>query len=460
MKKILSIILVLCLALSLVACGKSQENTQSAGEDITETSAGTSKTTETSETEKPVTITLATSLYVEEPHQAAIDKLIEAYKKIKPNVTVEIYGAGYADYWDNITTEIMAGNEADITHMYSENIATYHDLRPEGVFEDLTPYMKGKGLEEKMTGQELCTYKDQILALSNYAYGTTGLFYRKSMLEEAGIDPESIRTWDDFYEASKKLTHGNQYAMGILTSSHAFVVSEWCRQLARVVSGGLYFPNGESGPYTADRINVNSPENLWAAEQWQKYLLVDKLGKPAPDKKDAREYFWNGICAFCHDGPWFIGMTESSYPEVMDDMGLIPNFDVVYNGKTYKPNPTNYVVVSCLSKNCENKDEAWSFMEWMTTEEAAKIIQDCGMIPSNKEYASSEEYTSTHELAGIFNSFLDDRYTTLVSDPSIPQLGELNQIMIDACQEMFSGGKDCKTVLDKAAEKCKEVMNK
>lgn len=462
MKKVLSILLVLLLALSTVACTAKME-APATSQEAPAPAAGSTETTQTVEAtteEEPVTITFATSLYVEEPHQLAIDALIEAYKEVRPNVTIEIYGAGYADYWNNVTTEIMAGNEADITQLYSENIVTYHELRPEGVFEDLAPYMEGKGIEEKMTGQELCTFDGQTLGLSNYAYGTSGLFYRKSMLAEAGIDPESIKTWDDFYEASKKLTHGDQYAMGILTSSHAFVCSEWSRQLARVVSNGLYFADGETGPYTADRINVNSPANVWAAEQWQKYLLEDKLGKPAPDKKDSREYFWNGIAAFCHDGPWFIGMTEASYPEVMDDMGLIPNFAVEYEGVTYKPNPTNYVMVTCLSKNCENKDEAWAFMEWMTSEEAAAIVQDCGMIPSNKAFASSDEYVSTHELAGTFNSFLDSTYTTLISDPPIAQLNELTQIMVDATQAMFAAGEDCQTVLDKAAEDCKAVMNR
>lgn len=453
MKKHLALIaLLLVMVFTLAACGSSG----SGGGEPSGSVAGSSGAAGADE----VTLTFTTSVYVEEPHQVAIDKLVEAYKVIAPNVTIEIYGAGYADYWDNLTSEIMAGNEADIMQMYPSQIATYNALRAEGVFVPLDDSIAGKGYEEALVGQDECILDGQTLALSSYAYGTTGIFYRKSMLEAANINPADIQTWDDFVEASRKLSNGEQYAMGILTSSHTFVVSEWCRMLARPVSNGLYFPDGESGPYEADRINVNSPENVWAAKQWQNYLVTEKLGKDAPDKKDSREYFWNGICAFNHDGPWFIGMTEESYPELMEDIGLMPIPAVVYEGTTYKPNPTKYSLVAGISKNCENYEEALAFLEWMGSEDAAQYIQDCGMIPSNKAFSSSKEYASTHELAGVFNSFLDNNYTTLVADPAIPQLGELEKVMVDATQAMFAAGEDCQTALDQAATECKEIMER
>lgn len=454
MKKILALMLALVMVVALAACsgGDSSSTPAASGSSSEPAASGGDGDT--------VKLTFTTSLYVEEPHQVAIDKLVEAYKEVAPNVEIEIYGAGFADYWDALTSEIMANNEADIMQMYPWQIATYNALRPEGVFAPLDADIAGKGYDEALVGQDACVVDGETLALSSYAYGTSGIFYRKSMLEEADVNPDDIKTWDDFVEASRKLTHDDQYAMGILTSSHSFVVSEWNRQLARIVSDGLYFPDGESGPYEADRINVNSPANVWAAEQWQNYLVTEELGKGAPDKKDSREYFWNGICAFNHDGPWFIGMTEQSKPELMDDIGLMPIPAVEYEGTTYKPNPTSYAMVAGISQNCENYEEALAFLEWMASEDAAEYIQDCGMIPSNKAFSSSEAYTSTHELAGVFNSFLDNEYTTLVADPAIPQLGELEKVMIDATQAMFAAGEDCQTVLDQAAEDCKAIMER
>ena len=168
--------------------------------------------------------------------------------------------------------------------------------------------------------------------------------------------------------------------------------------------------------------------------------------------------FWNGEVPFCMDGPWFVGMTSD---DVLEDTGIIAQPDIVYNGETYKPNPTNYPLVTMINKDCKHPQEAYDFLEWMTTDEAQAIIADCGMIPSNTDYSTSDEYIKNHELEYKIVDFMQNNYTTLVADPNIPQLGEISQIMLDACQHMFSEqGADVKSEMDDAQSKIEEVMNK
>ena len=102
---------------------------------------------------------------------------------------------------DNITTEILANNESDMIQVYPENISTYHAIREDGTFIDLSEYMSDD-LKEKLVGQDMCDVDGETLAISSYAWGTTGIFYRKSMLEDAGIDPESIKTQEDFRDTA------------------------------------------------------------------------------------------------------------------------------------------------------------------------------------------------------------------------------------------------------------------
>lgn len=58
----------------------------------------------------------------------------------------------------------------------------------------------------------------------------------------------------------------------------------------------------------------------------------------------------------------------------------------------------------------------------MTTDEAQKIIADCGMIPSNTDYSTSDEYIKNHELEHKIVEFMQNNYTDLVADPNISQL--------------------------------------
>ena len=39
----------------------------------------------------------------------------------------------------------------------------------------------------------------------SYAWGTTGIFYRKSMLKDAGVNPEDIKTQEDFRKRARSL---------------------------------------------------------------------------------------------------------------------------------------------------------------------------------------------------------------------------------------------------------------
>ncbi|MBB6637718.1 ABC transporter substrate-binding protein [Cohnella thailandensis] len=418
-------------------------------------------------TEK-IKLSFETSVYAEAPHKKAIDALIQKYNEANPNVEITVHGTDYENFWDKLTTEIIAGTQGDIVQVYPENIATYNALQgDQGAFVNLDDKIKGTDLETGLVGQDLSKVNGSYYALSSYAWGSTGIFYRKSLFQQAGIDPASIRTLDDFKAAAIKLgmdTNGDgtmdQYGFSSVVGSHPFVSSEWYRLVARPVSGGVFFGDGEAGPYTADRINVNSPANVWAAEWWQDLMENPQATPPGTrDKKVSREMFWNGQAAMVMDGPWFIGMTKERDESLMDDLGLIAQPSVVYEGQTYQPNPHNYPLVSMISKNSKHQEEAWKFIEWMASPEAQEIISGSGMIPSSKAYAGTEAYAQENPLAAQFFDFQNNAYAPAVMDPPIAELGTLNQILINAAQDMFVAKQDAQTVLDKAADEMKKAMN-
>ena len=117
--RILSVLLCTAMTAALAGCGG-----KSGGDARKDEKGGDGK----------IKLTFSTSVYVEEPHQKAIDALLAAYNEKNPEVTIEILGAGYDGYWDNITTEILANNESDIIQVYPENISTYQAIREGATF--------------------------------------------------------------------------------------------------------------------------------------------------------------------------------------------------------------------------------------------------------------------------------------------------------------------------------------
>jgi len=50
------------------------------------------------------------------------------------------------------------------------------------------------------------------------------IYYRRDIFEEAGVDPDSIVTWDDYIDAGKEITSGDRYMLSI---SHPHEVYEY-----------------------------------------------------------------------------------------------------------------------------------------------------------------------------------------------------------------------------------------
>lgn len=444
--------IVLLASLVLAACGGTVTPSGTPGTAPAGSSGGASSPAAGGE---KITLTVEMSVYVEAPHKAAFDALKAAYEKAHPNITIVYRGAAYADFWDKLTTEISAGTEADIVQLQDggARYASYAALRPgdTGAFVNLDPYIKGTKWENVLVGQKDLVYNGHYIGISDYAWGARGIFYRKSQLQAAGIDPSSIKTIDDLQSAMIKLTKpGNpqQYGLCATLSTHPFVANEWETTLARPMAGGVFF-KGEQGPFTPDKLIVDSPDVVAAAQLWQDWVYKDKVSPIGQEKAGVRDLFWAGRCAFNIDGPWFTGMTAAKDPALLSDIGIIATPAVNYNGKLrYQPGDT-YAITNLISSKSKHPDEAWKFLEWMLTPEAQQLVALSGMIPSNTEYSKSPNYVSAEPLNSLFPQFLAG-YAPGMSDPNIPQAAALNTIMVEAAQAMFINGAPVQETLHNA----------
>jgi len=417
--------------------------------------------------EEKVRLKVEMSVYVEAPHKKAFDLLKEAYEAKHPNVEIVYYGAPYDAFWDKLTTEIVAGTEADIIQLQDggTRYATYASLRKgeTGPFLNLDPYIKGTELEDKLIGQKDLVYNNHYIGISNYAVGMRGIYYRKSMFKEASIDPDTIITNEDFLKAAKALTKKKddgtmQYGFGAVISTHAFVFDEMKTFICRPI-GATYTPLNQP-PYKADNIIVGNDAWNYAFKWWQDMIFKDKVVAPGSyDKADERDLFWNGTVAMNIDGPWFVGMTKEYNESLLDDLGVIASPDIIYNGKQYPFHKEIYGITHLISSNCKNPKEAVDFLLWMTTPEAQALVAECGMIPANVAYSTSDDYYAAWPWNAKLASLTEERYYSPAAlDPNIPERGEMSRIMIDAAQAAFINGDDITTTLDDAAEQIKDLF--
>ena len=52
--------------------------------------------------------------------------------------------------------------------------------------------------------------------------GPMAWFYNKGVFDKAGVDPTQVRTWDDFYEAAKKIRATGSYITNLAGTSNDY----------------------------------------------------------------------------------------------------------------------------------------------------------------------------------------------------------------------------------------------
>lgn len=180
-KKLLGILLCIAMVTTLLA-GCKKENTET-NDDSNNTNSQTDTTdtteedtTEETASDEPVEI----NMFIASPEYAdAINALIEAYKEVKPNVTIN-YETTQNDYPTLLKAKINSGDVPDIFSSTSgKEIGVYLDYSYNVADQPLAEAMTDPVKEVMKSGEEVHGFAIK----GNYF----GLIYNKAIFEQAGI---------------------------------------------------------------------------------------------------------------------------------------------------------------------------------------------------------------------------------------------------------------------------------
>jgi len=130
-------------------------------------------------------------------------KLVDAdFSAAYPKVTFKYVERPPAETYRNIQLAIAAGSGApDVALIEDSHLPQYVHL---GALADITDWVKPYV-------SKIVTYKWNWTKKSNRYYampwdpGPVAVFYRRDVFQKAGVDPASIQTWEDFYQAAKTI---------------------------------------------------------------------------------------------------------------------------------------------------------------------------------------------------------------------------------------------------------------
>ncbi len=326
----------------------------------------------------PITLNLVSDT----PGVDAFKKMADGFKKLHPNVTINVTGQDFNTLISNAPRMLASGNVPDLVRL-----ASFGNLVKDKLISPLDGYAKAYGWDKWPQSQFASLRSNQegtvrgkgSLYGAGPGYGLTGVYYNKTILTKlSGTVPTTL----DEFEALLKKAHGAGYT-GLLTNGK---------------DGGLTYPlqnlimdYGGAAPvqawnYNQPGANINTPATVKAATTLQSWFTngyinantnsVDFTSAPAEWQK-GQSLFWTS-------GNWSAPAADKALPGKVGFF-LFPSI---------KDTDTRYAMSASLllaiPSKSTHKDAAAAFIDYVQTNAAARQItfDQLGLLPAGPEGAS------------------------------------------------------------------------
>lgn len=304
-------------ALGLAACSPGSGNSSStAGSGEGSSGAGGGETT-----------TVTFRLW-DEAAAAAYKTSFEAFSAENKDIKVDVETVPWADYWKQLPTDFQAGTMADIFWTNTSNFGIYAD---QGKLVDITKTLGEDHDKWNQDVVDLYTRDGKLWGVPQLS-DSLALFYNKSLVEAAGIDPATLK-WDPsgagdtFLPAAEKLTtdsagkHPGEDGFNATDpnmvwgfNAQADLQAIWLPWLAQ--NGGTF--------QTGDDYSFDSPEGVGAFQYLVDLINTKHVAPPAADTNSngdlSRDLFVQGKMALFQSGQYALpAVSEADF-----EWGLAP----------------------------------------------------------------------------------------------------------------------------------------
>ncbi|MDQ0482624.1 ABC transporter substrate-binding protein [Guptibacillus hwajinpoensis] len=314
--------------------------------------------------------------------------LEEAAKKFKeenPDFELEVVEMGTDDVYSKLTTGLQAGGKGlpDIVLVEDDRVQGYMNAFP-----DAFVNVSDKGFDEMK--DSFPSYKTELLSKDGAMYGfpfdggPTGVFYRTDIFEEAGVNAEDIKTWDDYIEAGKTIKEKTDKAMiGLDLNGDDGLYRMMLNQ-----QGTFYFNEDKD-------VALTSEESKQAMEV-QQTLNEEGLVKETVGWDAWISAMVGGDVATAPSGAWLYGSITQQGKDTSGNWGMIqlPAFEEGGN-RASNLGGSNYMIPSASA----NADLAYDFMEFFSTNEEVQLsAMEGGLFPSLNTIYDNEAFTKEVEF--------------------------------------------------------------
>src|SRR5215204_11157 len=383
--------------------------------------------------------------------QAALDELNRRH----PDMNIQIeYAEPYGEYRNSILDTLSNDESVDIISLDQIWLG---EFAQKGLIRNLTADFEQWGRMDDLYEANIdgSVYNNTIYGLWLWT-DVRGMWYWKDMLQEAGVDPESLKTWDGYISAAVKLKDffGERITQGVHLIGAPHDRDIWYPYLWMLGGEILELRQGHPTKDVYWFPSYNSSEGVKAMEFLKQQ--VDAGIKPQKEHGWGLE-FANRTFPVMLEGSWMLdGFPIESYPTLEQQVGFIPMFPV--------PNQTIQTSTMmggwelAIPSTSQNSDLAWELITILAQPEIlGPFLREMGFLPTLRTLGEGQFSEQSRESIPYF-----DEMVSMIPDgrsrPNIPEYPDIAEHMHQAIQQVYNGSASPKDALDMAAAKSADSL--
>ncbi len=301
----------------------------------------------------------------------ALDMLVPDFNKKYPDVKVTVLNMGHADVYTKTLAGCAAGGTdlPDVVTIENDQAEVYWAQFPD-CFANLATFGADKYKDAYPAFKwPALTVGDTIYSLP-WDSGPTVLYYRRDLLAEAGIDPASLKTWDDFIAAGKKLQEATGGKVQMATMN---MIDDdgWFRPLASQEGCAFFSEDGQT-------VTINQPGCVTALETMKKMKDAGILANG--DWGGQIQNIKAGTVATAFYGGWYEGTIRSNAPDQSGKWGVIPMPAGPAGVRAANWGGSSLAIPG----TSDNPEAAWAYVEYAlaTVPGQVSMLRNRGLVPS------------------------------------------------------------------------------
>ena len=384
-----------------------------------------------------------------------IEHALNEIKVKHPHLNIQLKYTEYPSNHSQILNRIMNQTPVDLV---SIDQIWLGEFAQKGLLTDLSNYTQSWGREKDWYEENWAggNYKGRVYGIWTWT-DIRGIWYWKDLLDKAGVNPHSLKTWDGYLASAKRLNTvlRPQGIEGVHLTGASHSPDLWYPYLWMLGGDILEQRSGhpKNGVYWFP--SYNSSKGIKALEFLKRQ--VNSGIKPQKNHFWGQE-FADRKYAVMLEGSWMpVEFPKNQLVNIKQRVGFIPMFPV-----PTLANKTSTLMGGwelSIPKTSTHKDLAWELITTMLKPDIlAPWLSQNGFLPTQIPIGQGLTLNSTESSSFPYYNEMISLIPFGGSRPSIPEYPIIAEHIRQAIDDVYYGIKEPKRALDDAATRSAKVL--